>query len=126
MDTDTLMKPKVHQGRNIKRFRDILGVKQEVLAIKLEFSQQTLSKLEHKEEIEDEILNKVADALKIPVAAIKNMTDESAISIVANTFHDFHDDATVIKHYQHCAFNPIEKIVELYERLLETERDKNK
>lgn len=36
MNADTVIMPRVHQGRNIKRFRDILRVKQEVLAAKLD------------------------------------------------------------------------------------------
>lgn len=126
MDTDTMMKPRVHQGRNIKRFRDIMGVKQETLAFELNLTQQAVSKLEQKEEIEDETLNKVADVLKIPVEAFKNMTDEGVINIVANTFQD----SSVYGHNRgpnyDCTFNPIEKIVELYERMLALEREKNK
>ena len=48
MDTGTVIMPKVHQGRNIKRFRDILGVKQETLADKMEMTQQSFYKLEQK------------------------------------------------------------------------------
>lgn len=122
MDTDTLMMPKVHHGKNIKRFREILGVKQETMAFELKMTQQAISKLEQKEEIEDDTLNKIADVLKIPVEAIKNMTDEAAVNIVANTFHD---DSALNNNYK-CSFNPLDKIVELYERMLEMERGKNK
>ena len=122
MNSDIMMMPKVHQGKNIRRFRDILGIKQEILAVELNMTQQAVSKLEQKEVIDDETLNKVAGVLNIPVEAIKNMTDEGAINIVANTFHD---DAAAINHFQ-CTFNPLDKIIELYERLLEAERAKDK
>lgn len=46
MDTDTLMMPKVHHGKNVRRFREILGVKQEFLATELKMTQQAVSKLE--------------------------------------------------------------------------------
>lgn len=121
MDTDTITMPKVHHGRNVKRFRDIMGIKQEVLADALGVSQQAVSKLEQKEVIEDETLNKVAEVLKISIEAIKNMPDETGLNIFANTFND---TAAAVNHYK-CTFNPIDKIVELYERLLEAER-KNK
>lgn len=124
MDTGTAMiMPKVHQGKNIRRFRDILGIKQETLAAELNISQQAVSKLEQKEEIDSETLGKVAGILKIPVEAIKNTTDEGAVNIVANTFNS-HDTSSSINYYP--TFNPIEKIIELYERLLEAERAKNK
>lgn len=121
MNTDTVIMPKVHQGRNIKRFRDILGVKQETLAAKLEMTQQAFSKLEQKEQIDEKTLSKVAEALEIPVEAIKNLTDEAAVNIVANTFQN--DSSAYVGHYK-CNFNPIDKVVELYERMLKTEQEK--
>ena len=115
--------PRVHQGKNIKRFRDILGVKQETLVVELNMTQQAVSKLEQREEIEDEILTKIASVLRIPVEAIKNMTEEAAVNIVANTFHN--DSSAYVLHYK-CNFNPIDKVVELYERMLKTEQEKNR
>lgn len=121
MDTNTMVMPKVHQGRNIKRFRDILGVKQETLAVELNMTQQAVSKLEQKEEIDEDTLKKVAAILKIPVEAIKNMTDEAAFNIIGNTFQN--DSSAYVYQYK-CNFNPIEKVVELYERMLKTEQEK--
>lgn len=119
MNTDTVIMPKVHQGRNIKRFRDILGVKQETLAAKLEMTQQAFSKLEQKEQIDEKTLSKVAEALEIPVEAIKNLTDEVAVNIIANNCHD---NSASFNYYP--TFNPIDKVVELYERMLKTEQEK--
>ena len=44
---------KVHQGRNIKRFREMLGIKQEALAIALgeDWSQKRVSLMEQRETI---------------------------------------------------------------------------
>ena len=128
MNADTVIMPKVHQGRNIKRFRDILGVKQEALAAKLEMTQQAFSKLEQKEEIDEKTLNKVAEVLQIPVEALKNMTDEAAVNIVANTFTQNNNDTSTVQQQANLnyypTFNPIDKIVELYERMLKTEQEK--
>ena len=121
MDADTVIMPRVHQGRNIKRFRDILGVKQEALAAKLEMTQQAFSKLEQKEQIDEKTLNKVAEALQIPVEAIKNMTDEAAFNIIGNTFQN--DSSAYVYQYK-CNFNPIDKVVELYESMLKAEQEK--
>lgn len=121
MNADTVIMPKVHQGRNIRRFRDILGVKQETLAIELNMTQQAVSKLEQKDEIDEETLNKVAAILKIPVEAIKNMTDEVAFNIIGNTFQN--DSSAYVYQYK-CSFNPIDKVVELYERMLEGQQEK--
>ena len=99
----------------------MLGIKQEYIATKLNMTQQTISKLEQKEEIDDEMLGKVAKVLNIPMDAIKNLNDDTTTKYI-NTFNDSqgHFFSTNIN----CNFNPIDKVVELYERLLAAEKDK--
>ncbi len=109
---------KVHLGRKIKRIREIKGLKQEALAILMGESQQTVSKLEQSEDIDDDRLQKIATALEVSIDAIKNFSEEAAINIISSTLHD---NAGSVNYN----FNPVEKIVELYERLLETERKHN-
>lgn len=104
----------------------MLGMKQDLLASIMgdDWNQIKVSRLEAKEEIEDEILDEVARALKIPVEAIKRFDEEAAISIVANTFTDFKDNAIGINTNYHPTFNPIDKVMELFERLLASEKEK--
>ena len=118
--TETYPSPKVHHGRNIKRLREMLGVKQEYLAAELSVTQQTVSYLEQKEKIEDEMLEKVSKILNVPVAAIKNLNDEATTNYI-NTFYDNKGNGFIANNY---TFNPIDKVVELYERLLAAEKDK--
>ena len=120
MENGINMEKTIHQGRNVKRIREMLGIKQEALAIELgnEWTQRRISLLEQKEEIEPEILEEVAKSLKIPVEAIKNFDEQAAVSIISNNYHD---NAASIQYN----FNPIDKIVELYERLLQSEKDKS-
>jgi transcriptional regulator with XRE-family HTH domain len=116
--------PKVHEGRNVKRFREMLGIKQDALASELgeDWTQKKISLLEQKETIEPEILEQVAKVLKVSPEAIKNFNEEMAINIVANTINN-HDQAAVVNYYP--SFNPIDKVVELFERLLASEKEKN-
>ncbi len=120
------MNKTVHQGRNIKRFREMLGIKQETLAWELgeEWSQKRVSMLEQKDEIEQDILDQVAKALNVPAEAIKNFDEEKAIFNIQNNY----DNANQNVNYQ---FNPIDKLFQvieenkaLYERLLQSEREK--
>lgn len=113
---------KVHHGRNVKRFREMLGIKQEALADQLggDWSQKKISLLESKETIEPGLLDELAKALKVPSEAIKNFSEEAAFNIISNTFHD-HSANNL--NYQ-CTFNPLDKMVELYEALLKSEREK--
>lgn len=123
------MPEKVHQGRAVKRIREILQVKQETLASELGISQQSVSLLETKETIDPETLEQIAKTLKVPVDAIKNYNEEAAVSFVSS----FHDNSVshVIGNYGTYNFNPIDKWVEaleknekLYEALLKSEREK--
>lgn len=99
---------KMHEGHNVKRIREILGVKQDALAIQLGLSQQAISQLEQKETLDPTMLEKVASALGVSADAIKNFNEETTFNIISNNYHDHSSSVN----YQ---FNPIEKIVELYQ-----------
>ena len=119
----------IHEGRNVKRIREMLGVKQEALAVDLGLSQQAISQLEQKEALDADMLDKIAQALKIPAEAIKNFDEEKA----NNFFNTFNDNSVshVIGNYGTYNFNPIEQWMQaleenrkLYERLLQAEKEK--
>lgn len=105
---------KIHQGRNIKRFREMLGIKQDALAWELgeDWNQQKISLLEQRETIEDSILKQIAEVLKLPVEAIQNFDEENAVNVIANTFGD---NACVGNPNSTFNFNPIEEIRKLHE-----------
>ncbi|GHT02536.1 transcriptional regulator [Bacteroidia bacterium] len=125
MNEGTLFSPRVHHGRNIKRLREILGVKQDMLAVEFNITQQAVSDLEKKAQLSDEILEKVAKVLNVPVDVIKNFNDETAVNVIANTFNDvFHDNSSFIIGYQP-TINQIDKLTEMIERLLKAEQEKN-
>src|SRR5258706_16455527 len=107
----------IHEGRNVKRIREMLGIKQEALASELgdDWNQRKISLLEDKETIEPKVLEQVAKALKVPAEAIKNFDEQAAINIVSNTFHDFKDNAIASAMNYQCSFNPIDKVVQLYD-----------
>ncbi|WP_179415966.1 helix-turn-helix transcriptional regulator [Mucilaginibacter sp. E4BP6] len=122
----------IHQGRNVKRFREMLGLKQEALALALgdDWSQKRVSLLEAKDTIEEDLLAQVAAILKVPVESIKSFDEEAAINVINNTFHSS-DNSTSIAYQSTFNFNPIDKVVELfeenkklYEQLLNSEREK--
>lgn len=125
------MTKNIHQGRNVKRFREMLGIKQEGLAYELgeDWTQKRVSLLEQKETIEQDILDQVARILHVPADAIKNFDEQQAINIISNTFHDTNG---LVNYNPSFNINPIDKWVEaleenkkLYERLLKAEQDKN-
>lgn len=79
--TNTANLKNIHQGRNVKRFREMMGIKQDALAseLGLDWNQQKVSLLEQKETIETDILKQVSAILKIPVEAIQNFDEEQAV-----------------------------------------------
>lgn len=123
---------KIHEGRNVKRFREMLGIKQDALAFELgeDWNQQKISLLEQKETVDAALLQQISAVLKIPVEAIKNFDEEQAVNVIANTFNE---RAFENAFANNCTFNfnPLDKLIEaleenkkLYERLLQAEREK--
>ncbi|WP_407508277.1 helix-turn-helix domain-containing protein [Elizabethkingia anophelis] len=107
---------KIHQGRNIKRFREMLGIKQDALAYELgeDWNQKKISLLEQKESVEKDILEQVAKILKVPTEAIENFDEEQAVNIISNTA-SFDNCQQPAFFNNQPSFNPIDKVVELYD-----------
>ncbi|MCF0072179.1 helix-turn-helix domain-containing protein [Dyadobacter sp. CY261] len=111
----TISNPKIHEGRNLKRFREILGIKQDFLAFELggDWNQQKISLLEQRERIDADILEQVSAILKIPAEAIRNFNEEQAINIISNnTFDNCAQPASV---FYNSTIHPVEKIIQLHE-----------
>ncbi|MCE7058136.1 XRE family transcriptional regulator [Algoriphagus sp. AGSA1] len=106
------MNEKIHHGRNIKRFREMMGIKQEALAHELgdDWSQKKISLLEQKEEVEEELLRQVGEILRIPVEAFQNFDEEQAITVISSTFND---NSSVVNNNP--TFHPIDKLIQLHE-----------
>ena len=119
--------PPVHHGRNVKRIREMLGIKQEFLASSLGLSQQAVSQLEQKEVLDQAALQKVSKILGVPEDAIKNFSEDAAVNIVSSTLHNTNG---IVNYFP--TFNLADKWLEaveenkkLYERLLQAEQEKN-
>ncbi len=110
-----------HVGHNLQKIRVYMGVKQEALAVDLGISQQEISKIEKEEEIEDTLLSQIANVLGVAPEVIRDFDVERAIYNINNIRDNtFEQGSTSIAQQ----INPIDKIVELYERLLQSEREK--
>jgi transcriptional regulator with XRE-family HTH domain len=117
-----MAEPTLHIGRKISKIRELRGMKQEALAAELGISQQSISKIEQSADVDGEALEKIAKVLGVTVEGLKHFTEDS----VFNNINNFHDNSIQNN------FNPIEKIVALYdekvallERLLQAEKEKN-
>ena len=115
----TAIKPK-HIGRNISRMRELRGMKQEALAQAIGTNQQAISGIESSENVDPAKLKEIAKALGVTVEAIENFSKES----VFNFFNTYYDNSANNGAQGNgdtnnsCNFNPLDKVIELYERLV--------
>ncbi|MDM1036292.1 helix-turn-helix domain-containing protein [Myroides odoratimimus] len=118
------MEHKIHQGRNVKRFREMLGIKQEVLAFDLgeDWNQKKISVLEQKEIIDNSLLQQISKVLNIPVEAFENFDEQQAINMISNSVSFENCQQPSFFNYQP-NFNPIDKMIELYERMLQQQKE---
>lgn len=122
-------KPKrtVHLGRKVQRVREIIGMKQMALAEVTGMSQQNISKLEQSESIADDTLEKLAKGLGVTADFIKSFDEEKAVYNIQTNL-TFNDHAANNGHQNYQATynnnNPVDKVVELFEKLLQSEREK--
>jgi len=133
------METKRHIGNQIRRMRELRGMKQDAMAVAMGVSQQTVSHLENNEYVDDIKLKEVAKALGVNKEAIKNFSDEA----IVNYFNNFHDNTSVNGFSGSHATNnfsmdAIDKLIgiieenkilyndneELYKSLLQAEKDK--
>jgi len=103
-------------------------MKQEALAIAIGVSQHTISNIENSETVEEDKLKEISKALDVNVEVLKNFSEEAVFNIIGNTVHN-HDNGALFNYQP--TFNPIEKLVEvfeenksLYKALLAAEKDK--
>lgn len=127
MFTDVDEKPKrtPHLGRKVQRVREICGMKQMTLADVTGMSQQNISKLEQSEHIADDTLEKLAKGLGVTADFIKSFDEEKAVYNI-QTNMTFNDSAGNVNYQlnQNTIHNPVEQIAELFEKLLQSEKEK--
>ena len=119
----TTAKPK-HIGRNISRIRELKGMKQEALAMAIGVSQQYVSNIESSEAIDEVRLLDIAKALGVTVEAIENFSEESVFNFFNNFYDNSSSQGNSFNQGMYATFNPLDKVVELYERLVQAEKDK--
>ena len=116
------MEKAVRVGPNIKFLRNLKGLKQETVAIELGISQAEYWLIENSDIIADEIIFQIAKILNVTAEVIKEFNESQAFYSIENKV----DNTTITEnaHGIHQVFSPIEKVVELYERLLASEKEK--
>lgn len=113
-------------GKKIERIRNLRGITQDDIASRLGISKQAVSKIEQSDLVEDDRLRQIAEALGVTFEGLKGFREEN-VFINTNNFYDTttFTNSPVSAHVSEMTINnPIEKIIELYENLLKSEREK--
>ena len=101
----------IHLGKNIASLRGLRRMTQKDMAARLDILQSEYSRIENKDKIDDDLLERIANALEVSPEAIKNFNENA---IINNFSFSFNDNAVNAVYN----INSIEKIVELYEQIL--------
>lgn len=128
METEEVTKKNVHHGHNIQLARQLKDIKQEELAKKMHTTIADVSKHEETKRINDGTLDKYAEALDIPVEFLKTIEEGAKTVVFENNTITNSDHATTVGYAEtlndNKTINPLDKVVELYERLLKEKDEK--
>lgn len=126
----------IHIGQNIRRIRELRGLKQDALGFELGISQKRVSHLEHQGNLPEDVLLQIANVLEVSPQVIQQFTEEAFIDYCENIANPPADNTAEVEPEDKAPLNPShfplqaslithhDKIVELYERLLQAEREK--
>jgi transcriptional regulator with XRE-family HTH domain len=104
----------MHIGKNIQTIRELLGIKQETLASILKLSQQTVSKIEQSQNLQDHSVERVAKAMGVNVELILNFNAQRIINFLHST-----GTPTEPLDNDGVDYQILKKLIELFDRLLE-------
>lgn len=123
MTKDNFLSSRVHHGINVRQFRRSMNLSRENLAQEVGITLPILKLYETMKIIDNSMLEKFAKVFQIPPEVLKYMErDTPSIHIENNTFTKNQSVSNIGNHnVDDCSsniFNPIDTIINLYERLL--------
>lgn len=117
----------LHMGRKIERVRRLRGMTQTELGNALGITKQAVSKMEQTEQMDDERIKEVAKVLGVTEEGLKSFHEEHVLYNTINFYENCgvnsasinaHTEADTINNY------PLEKTIEMFEKLLQRERER--
>lgn len=110
---------KIHEGKNLKRIREIMGMKQEALGQKCEskFDQRRISEFENSWTIAEPALKELADALGITVEFIRAFNEEKAIYYIQHNQDSSKQNS--LNHFPKITYESDNKLEALLEKLVQ-------
>src|SRR5579871_6150279 len=113
---------KIHVGKNIRRIRVFRSMSQQDMAVALEeirrkpVSQQQISDIEQKEEIDEELLRQISEVLNTTPELLETLDLENSFNVIGSTFNN-QDQSSAINQPINSTFhiNPLDKLVSLFQ-----------
>ena len=113
----------LHMGRKIERIRRLRGMTQTDLGEALGVTKQAVSKLEQTEQIDDERLKKIADALGVTEEGLKKFNEETVLYNTINFYENCGVKTNAVSNNHTFNNFPIEQAIELFENLLKRQQE---
>ena len=114
----------LHVGRKIERVRRLRGMTQTELGDALGISKQAVSKIEQTEELDDERLKPIAKALGVTEDGLKRFNEETVLYNTINFYENCGVTTSAVSNNHTFNNFPIEKTIEMFEKLLKKESEK--
>lgn len=117
----------MHIGHNIKRIREIQGIKQEAFGqlCRSKYSQQRISDFENMVALDEPLLDELAAALGVTPEFVKSFKDENVIyNIQHNNNSTFSDNSVGINAQPIFNNDGSDKLIALLEKFIEEDRIK--
>jgi len=114
----------VHIGRKIERVRRLRGMTQTELGEALGITKQAVSKMEQTEQFDDERVKVVAEALGVTEDGLKKFNEETVLYNTINFYENCGVKTSAVSNNHTFNNFPIEQAIEMFEKLLQKEREK--
>ncbi|MEY8488899.1 helix-turn-helix transcriptional regulator [uncultured Parabacteroides sp.] len=134
METENIKTRNVHQGANVRKLRQLVGMKQTTFGDLMGMNQQAVSRLEQKKVLDEDTLFKVANILHVAPEIIQKLEENpTSIVIENNTFQSGSSNVGIVENQRDNIVNhPVDQLMvlskeqaSLYERMLTIEKEKN-
>lgn len=115
---------KIHEGKNLKRVREIMGLKQDALGQKCEskFDQRRISEYENMWTVPEPALQELANALGVTVEFIRSFNEEKAIYYIQHNQDTSKQNS--LNHFPTITYEADNKTEALLEKLIEDDKVK--
>lgn len=117
----------LHIGRKIERVRRLRGMTQADLGDILGVTKQAVSKMEQTEQMDDERIKQVAEALGVTEEGLKKFTEETVLYYTNNFYENSNATATnigTVSSIENINHFSMEQAIKLFEELIKIERKK--